>query len=239
LEIPYALAILGGEITVPTPYGAERVKIPKKTKEGQLLRLQRKGIITRHMQGGNFYGNMDTMDFLTYRQLQAWLDKLYPYDWEKEEHLFGDPIIAYAAFIDSTSGDKEDFDRPPVNLYKAIMIANKIEDPEELDRRINERDPSLVMDYETLEPFIRDVDIYFWCDLLDIQHKYVDHFAYHGNYETEKVEKLWKEARDAVSRDRELRQQIQDIEKTRTKQETSATGISPIKPYEGWEYVKK
>ena len=54
LEVPYALAILGGEITVPTPYGAEKVKIPKNTKEGQLLRLQRKGIQRKTQYGMNY-----------------------------------------------------------------------------------------------------------------------------------------------------------------------------------------
>ncbi len=54
LDIPYALAILGGEITIPTPYGAEKVKIPKKTKEGQILRLQKKGIQRRTQYGMNY-----------------------------------------------------------------------------------------------------------------------------------------------------------------------------------------
>ena len=44
ISISYPTAILGGSITVPTPYGPEKVKIPKKTKEGNVLRLQRKGI---------------------------------------------------------------------------------------------------------------------------------------------------------------------------------------------------
>ncbi|MHA1197788.1 MAG: J domain-containing protein, partial [Candidatus Heimdallarchaeaceae archaeon] len=54
LEIPFAIAVLGGEITIPTPYGAEKVKIPKKTKEGQILRLQRKGIQRKTQYGMNF-----------------------------------------------------------------------------------------------------------------------------------------------------------------------------------------
>ncbi len=54
LEIPFAVAVLGGEITIPTPYGAEKFKIPKKTKEGQILRLQRKGIQRKTQYGMNF-----------------------------------------------------------------------------------------------------------------------------------------------------------------------------------------
>lgn len=54
IDIPYAMALLGGEIDIPTPYGAEKVKIPKKTKEGQILRLQRKGIQRKTQYGMNY-----------------------------------------------------------------------------------------------------------------------------------------------------------------------------------------
>ena len=53
-EIPFPLAILGGELVVPTPYGSEKVKIPKKTKEGSILRLQRKGIQRKTQYGMNY-----------------------------------------------------------------------------------------------------------------------------------------------------------------------------------------
>ena len=53
-EIPFPLAILGGELVVPTPYGPEKVKIPKKTKEGSILRLQRKGIQRKTQYGMNY-----------------------------------------------------------------------------------------------------------------------------------------------------------------------------------------
>ncbi|NPD87553.1 MAG: molecular chaperone DnaJ [Asgard group archaeon] len=52
--IPFPLAILGGNFTIPTPYGPEKIKIPKKTKEGSILRLQRKGIKRKTSYGMNY-----------------------------------------------------------------------------------------------------------------------------------------------------------------------------------------
>ena len=54
MEIPFPLAILGGEIVIPTLYGPEKVKIPKKTREGNVLRLQRKGIQRKTQYGMNY-----------------------------------------------------------------------------------------------------------------------------------------------------------------------------------------
>ena len=54
ISIPFPLAILGGNLTIPTPYGSEKIKIPKKTKEGSVLRLQRKGIQRKTSYGMNY-----------------------------------------------------------------------------------------------------------------------------------------------------------------------------------------
>ncbi len=54
IEIPFAMSVLGGEMEIPTPYGTEKIKIPKKTKEGQILRLQRKGIQRKTQYGMNY-----------------------------------------------------------------------------------------------------------------------------------------------------------------------------------------
>ncbi len=54
LSIPYPIAVLGGDMVVPTPYGPEKVKIPKKTKEGNVLRLSRKGIQRKTQYGMNY-----------------------------------------------------------------------------------------------------------------------------------------------------------------------------------------
>ncbi|MFW9852088.1 MAG: molecular chaperone DnaJ [Candidatus Thorarchaeota archaeon] len=54
IAIPYPLAVLGGELKIPTPYGPEKVKIPPKTKEGNILRLQRKGIQRKTPYGMNY-----------------------------------------------------------------------------------------------------------------------------------------------------------------------------------------
>ncbi len=54
IEISFPLAILGGELVIPTLYGPEKVKIPKKTREGSVLRLQRKGIQRKTQYGMNY-----------------------------------------------------------------------------------------------------------------------------------------------------------------------------------------
>lgn len=54
LSVPYPIAVLGGDMVVPTPYGPEKVKIPKKTKEGNVLRLSRKGIQRKTQYGMNY-----------------------------------------------------------------------------------------------------------------------------------------------------------------------------------------
>ncbi len=54
ISIPFPLAILGGNLTIPTLYGPEKIKIPKKTKEGSILRLQRKGIKRKTSYGMNY-----------------------------------------------------------------------------------------------------------------------------------------------------------------------------------------
>ncbi|MHA1400108.1 MAG: molecular chaperone DnaJ [Candidatus Heimdallarchaeaceae archaeon] len=53
IYIPYPLAVLGGEITVPTPYGPEKVTIPKQTADGDVVTLPRKGIQRRTSYGVN------------------------------------------------------------------------------------------------------------------------------------------------------------------------------------------
>ncbi|MHA2357616.1 MAG: molecular chaperone DnaJ [Candidatus Heimdallarchaeaceae archaeon] len=54
ISIPFPKAVLGGDIVVPTPFGAEKIKIPKKTQEGSVLRLQKKGIQRRTQYGMNY-----------------------------------------------------------------------------------------------------------------------------------------------------------------------------------------
>jgi len=54
LSVPFPIVVLGGDMTVPTPYGPEKVKIPKKTKEGSVLRLSRKGIKRKTQYGMNY-----------------------------------------------------------------------------------------------------------------------------------------------------------------------------------------
>ncbi len=44
ISIPYPTAVLGGQITIPTPYGPEKVNIPKHTRDGDVIRLPKKGI---------------------------------------------------------------------------------------------------------------------------------------------------------------------------------------------------
>lgn len=54
IQIPYPLAVLGGAITIPTPYGKEKVKIPKGITDGKILRLRRKGVQRQTRYGPNY-----------------------------------------------------------------------------------------------------------------------------------------------------------------------------------------
>jgi molecular chaperone DnaJ len=44
LALSFSQAALGGEFDVPTPYGAERIRVPAGTQTGTLLRLKGKGL---------------------------------------------------------------------------------------------------------------------------------------------------------------------------------------------------
>ena len=44
LPVSFSQAALGGEFTVPTPYGDERVEVPPGTQPGTVLRLKGKGL---------------------------------------------------------------------------------------------------------------------------------------------------------------------------------------------------
>lgn len=46
MEIPFSLAVLGGEIDVPTMRGSSKMKIKKGTKGGSVLRMKGKGVQT-------------------------------------------------------------------------------------------------------------------------------------------------------------------------------------------------
>ena len=54
VSIPYPMAVLGGEFIIPTPYGPEKIKIPKQTKDGNVLRLRGKGVKQQTPYGTNF-----------------------------------------------------------------------------------------------------------------------------------------------------------------------------------------
>ena len=45
-DIPFPLAVTGGEIEVPTMYGSSKMKVSKSTKSGTLFRMKGKGVQT-------------------------------------------------------------------------------------------------------------------------------------------------------------------------------------------------
>ncbi|MHA1868566.1 MAG: molecular chaperone DnaJ [Candidatus Heimdallarchaeaceae archaeon] len=53
IAIPYPIAVLGGGITIPTPYGPEKVNIPKNTKDGDIIKLAKKGVQRQTRYGVN------------------------------------------------------------------------------------------------------------------------------------------------------------------------------------------
>ena len=44
MPIPFAIATLGGEVDVPTPYGPYKYKIPEGTQTGQVFKIKGKGM---------------------------------------------------------------------------------------------------------------------------------------------------------------------------------------------------
>ncbi len=55
LELPAWKAVLGAEVTVPTPEGAARLKIPPGTQPGRKFRLKGRGLPTSAAERGDFY----------------------------------------------------------------------------------------------------------------------------------------------------------------------------------------
>lgn len=71
MEIPISLAILGGNIDVPTVDGAVKIKIRPGTQSGTMVRLRGKGIMAIHSRGrGDEYVRLtiDTPERLTHEQ---------------------------------------------------------------------------------------------------------------------------------------------------------------------------
>ncbi len=53
MEIPYSVAVLGGEVEVPTMWGVSKLKIKKGTKGGTVLRMRHKGVHTNDGRKGD------------------------------------------------------------------------------------------------------------------------------------------------------------------------------------------
>jgi molecular chaperone DnaJ len=58
LEIPYSLAVLGGETTVATLWGDERISVPKSCKCNKVLSIRKKGLPVSGKRTGNLFINI-------------------------------------------------------------------------------------------------------------------------------------------------------------------------------------
>jgi len=53
IDIPFNVAVLGGEVEVPTMWGMSEIKIPRGTRDGTLFRMRGKGVHTRDGRSGD------------------------------------------------------------------------------------------------------------------------------------------------------------------------------------------
>jgi curved DNA-binding protein len=74
LEMPASTAVLGGEVSVPTPDGPVRLKIPPHSQPGKKLRLKGRGLPTGKEGRGDFYVQLAVTlpHTLTPEQRAAW-----------------------------------------------------------------------------------------------------------------------------------------------------------------------
>jgi DnaJ-class molecular chaperone len=71
MEIPFSMAILGGNIDVPTVDGSVKIKVRSGTQSGTMVRLRGKGIAAIHSRGkGDEYVRLTitTPERLTHEQ---------------------------------------------------------------------------------------------------------------------------------------------------------------------------
>jgi curved DNA-binding protein len=73
-DIPAPLAVLGGEISVPTPEGAVRLKIPAGSQPGRKFRLKGRGLPINKESRGDFYACLSVKlpESLTEEERKLW-----------------------------------------------------------------------------------------------------------------------------------------------------------------------
>ncbi len=74
IEIPVWQATLGGELTIPTPEGRVKLKIPAGTQPGKKFRIAGQGLPTGKGTRGNFFAviNIEIPTYLTAEEKAAW-----------------------------------------------------------------------------------------------------------------------------------------------------------------------
>jgi len=73
-DVPVWLAVLGGELSVPTPEGAVRLKIPAGSQPGRKFRLKGRGLPIKKDSRGDFYACLGVKlpESLTPEERQLW-----------------------------------------------------------------------------------------------------------------------------------------------------------------------
>jgi len=111
-----------------------------------------------------FY-NANFEDKLESAELYGWMLMLHPFDY-KDNKYYGDPRTAVAAYLDAT------VDRFPVKVFEALMQLNGIKDSAELQIRLKEHDKNLILDYDKLEPYLKDIDQDLYWKVWGVFHRY-------------------------------------------------------------------
>jgi len=73
-DVPASLAVLGGEVSVPTPEGSVRLKVPAGSQSGRKFRLKGRGLPINKESRGDFYACLEVKlpDSLTEEERQLW-----------------------------------------------------------------------------------------------------------------------------------------------------------------------
>ena len=74
VSVPVTAAVLGGEVEVPTPDGAVKLKVPAGTQPGQKFRIKGRGLPSGHGERGDFYAEVKVAvpTHLTDRERRLW-----------------------------------------------------------------------------------------------------------------------------------------------------------------------
>lgn len=115
----------------------------------------------------NIFFTPDSGDNFQMGELRGWMDLLNPYEY-KEDKYYGDSRTAMAAFLDST------MDHFPLRVFEALMQLNGIKGATELERRLKEKDKTLNLNFDKLQPYLEKIDHDLYWKVWSVSHRGAD-----------------------------------------------------------------